>query len=220
MRVYHLTSQKWALEAIKLRRLKVSRFSDLNDPFELLGLELKTKEEKKAFNKLKDEINDLIGPICFSKNWDNPVLWSHYGDKHKGICLGFDILDDWAYEIDYVGERLKDDLEGHIDKMSEKIFGNKLLTTKFDHWRYEEEVRMILNLKDMTYEKALHFLPFCEGLKLKEVIVGPRCDLKLANIKNTMSPSDMNVKLIKSRLAFRSFKVVRNKAFKVFYHNA
>jgi hypothetical protein len=204
MRVYHLTSEKWALEAIKLRRLKVSRFSDLNDPFELLGLELNTKEDRKAFNKLKDEVNDLVGPLCFSKKWKNPVLWSHYGDKHKGICLGFDILDDWAYEIDYVGERLKEDIEGHVSEMLEETFGHKLLTTKYEHWQYEEEVRMIVNLKDMEHEKGLYFLPFCEGLKLKEVIVGPRCELALHSIKSKLSKSDVNVKLTKSRLAFKS----------------
>ena len=220
MRVYNFTSEKWALEAIKLRRIKVSRFSDLNYPFELLGLELKTKEDRKAFKKLKDEVDELIGPICFSKIWKNPVLWSHYGDKHKGICLGFDIIDEWAYEIDYVGERLKDDIEGHVSDMLEETLGHKLLTTKFEHWHYEEEVRMIVNLKDMEYAKGLYFLPFCEGLKLKEIIVGPRCDQKLINLKNMLSTLDKDVQIMKSRLVFKSFGVVRNEAIKVLHHNA
>ena len=29
--------------------------------------------------------------LCFSRNWDNLLLWSHYGDRHMGVCLGFDI---------------------------------------------------------------------------------------------------------------------------------
>ena len=31
--------------------------------------------------------------LCFSRNWDNLLLWSHYGDSHTGVCLGFDIAE-------------------------------------------------------------------------------------------------------------------------------
>ena len=38
VRAYHMTSVPHALSDIKRRRLKVARFSEVNDPFELLGL--------------------------------------------------------------------------------------------------------------------------------------------------------------------------------------
>ena len=40
MRVYKFLNAKYGLEALKNRRLKIARISDLNDPFELLGVNL------------------------------------------------------------------------------------------------------------------------------------------------------------------------------------
>jgi hypothetical protein len=38
MRVFYLTGAQFALSNLALRRVKISRFEDLNDPFELLGI--------------------------------------------------------------------------------------------------------------------------------------------------------------------------------------
>ncbi len=32
---------------------------------------------------------DWLGVTCFSENDNNPVMWSHYADSHKGIILEF-----------------------------------------------------------------------------------------------------------------------------------
>jgi hypothetical protein len=148
MRAYYLTCERWALEAIKRRRLKLSLLNEMNDPFELLGRELKTRNDRAEFLQGKEEMNETIGVLCFSQSWDNPVLWSHYADKHRGICLGFDVLDDWVLEISYQGKRLQEEVEGELPVQDHKTLGQKLLTTKYEHWRYENEVRMILKLED------------------------------------------------------------------------
>jgi hypothetical protein len=31
------------------------------------------------------------GVCCFSTSFKNPLLWSHYGDKHNGICIGYNL---------------------------------------------------------------------------------------------------------------------------------
>ena len=209
MRAYYLTRQDWGLEAIKLRRVKLSLFDEMNDPFELLGVELKTKEDRAEFYQLKEEMNQTIGALCFSRNWNNPVLWSHYGDRHRGLCLGFDLLDEWAFEVSYQGERLKGEVESELPKKDHETFGHKLLLTKYEHWRYEDEVRMILELKNVVHENNMYFLPFSNALRLSEVIVGPRCALALENLRRIVSPLDVSVRLTKSRLAFDSYKVVR-----------
>ena len=40
MHVYHFLCAKFGLEALRKRRLRVSRIMDLNDPFEFLGVDL------------------------------------------------------------------------------------------------------------------------------------------------------------------------------------
>jgi hypothetical protein len=42
-RLYHLTSAEYAISAIVFGRLKLARFAQLNDPFELLGYAAKVR---------------------------------------------------------------------------------------------------------------------------------------------------------------------------------
>ncbi|MDQ3181107.1 MAG: DUF2971 domain-containing protein, partial [Acidobacteriota bacterium] len=174
MRVYHLLSAKYAIENLKNQRLKISLFDDLNDPFELLSVELSKPTNRKKFLELKKDINEKKGVLCFSRSWKNPVLWSHYGDKHKGICLGFDIPDTLLEKVIYKGERLPIDVEkelneGNLNGRMEK----KLLITKFEHWSYEEEERVILQLveadKREIEKTELYFKKFDDNLKIKEI---------------------------------------------------
>ncbi|MDD2367642.1 MAG: DUF2971 domain-containing protein [Desulfuromonadaceae bacterium] len=211
MRAYHLMSEHWALEALKLRRLKLSLLEDMNDPFELLGITLKKPSDRHVFRKLKTEMNRTIGVLCFSRSWSNPVLWSHYGDRHYGVCLGFDIPDEWAKEVTYHGNRLESALEQKLSHNSQESLGYTLITTKYEHWRYEDEVRMIVRLEDAQYVDDHYFIQFCDGLKLREVITGPRCKLSQKQLLKVVAHEDRNVTTIKGRLAFSSFKVVQKK---------
>jgi hypothetical protein len=43
LRLYHFTSSEYAISDIGLRRLKVARLADLNDPFELMALDFGKK---------------------------------------------------------------------------------------------------------------------------------------------------------------------------------
>ncbi len=106
MRVYNFLTCENALDDISKRLVKISSLADLNDPFELMSVELPDREMRKAFKATKDYLNRHFGVICFSKRWSNPVLWAHYADKHRGICLGFDVPDSLIEEISYSGRRL------------------------------------------------------------------------------------------------------------------
>jgi len=93
MRAYYLTGSQFAVSNLALRRIKIARFADLNDPFELLGVDIGNKEHRSAFRATKDQLNESKGLICFSKSWSSPLMWGHYAEKHTGICLGFDVPD-------------------------------------------------------------------------------------------------------------------------------
>ena len=60
----------------------------MNDPFELSGSRW---SDPQVDSILSDHASATIGALCFSTNWSNPLLGSHYAEKHNGICLGFDI---------------------------------------------------------------------------------------------------------------------------------
>jgi hypothetical protein len=207
-------SEEWGLEAIQRRRLKLALFRDMNDPFELLGIDLPRRSDRRLFQELKEEMNQTVGVLCFSRAWSNPVLWSHYADRHRGICLGFDLLDQYVKPVTYSGKRLPAQVEKGLPAGSTETLGYKLLTTKYEHWRYEDEVRLIVELKHAIQDGDHHFVPFGPALQLREVISGPRCPLARLDLRTLVKNEHPRVSTVQGRLAFRTFRVVRNKAVK------
>jgi len=208
IRLYHLTSAEFAVSNIVFGRVKIAIFQDLNDPFELLSPNFKDKVTRKIIHNFKKEYGSHTGLLCFSGNWTNPVLWSHYGAKHHGICLGFDLERKPPKRVVYQDERIVTNFGGLSSKDVDKNLSELLLCTKFKHWEYEEEYRLLLQLKDAVEEGGLYFHPIGKGLDLKEVILGPLCSLPLNEIRKLADARQPGTTVFKSRLAFKSFDVV------------
>ncbi|WP_370156737.1 hypothetical protein [Ferrovibrio sp.] len=56
IRVYHLTNGKAAQAIIRDRRFKLSKFSTLNDPFELLAISIEEKNTRELSKGLKKDL--------------------------------------------------------------------------------------------------------------------------------------------------------------------
>ena len=128
------------------------------------------------FRRFRDDTDARVGLICFSADWASPVLWSNYGDKHRGICLGFDVPRTSVHQVEYESERLAAALD--VNESPEALppaLQELLLRTKFEHWSYEEEWRHFVDLAKATKEGPLYFCPFGSHMALREVILGPRC---------------------------------------------
>jgi hypothetical protein len=209
IRAYHLTSADHGISSISLRRLKVALFSEVNDPFELLGLNFHERTTRKIVRQFKALRNSKTGLVCFSANWTNPVLWSHYATRHRGICLGFDLRKTEVQRVNYEDDRLREKLNDNADPSAlPSELQDLLLRTKFSHWRYEEELRMFVELSRAKKEHGLHFWPFSTDLRLAEVILGPLCEVPLASIRELTDATNVQAVVFKARLAFRSFRVV------------
>jgi hypothetical protein len=105
--------------------------------------------------------------FCLAKEYDITMMWSHYADSHKGICVGIKAIHESESKTPQIGLSLPDEDSGinqtiywpvyevkyaadnelnppikffsdDSDKIIEKI------TTKSDCWSYEKEMRMIL----------------------------------------------------------------------------
>ena len=209
--VYYFTSAEHAISDIALGRIKVARFSDANDPFELLALHfLRGSHLRQATVDFKKVHDSQAGMLCFSQNLSNPVLWSHYADNHKGVCLGFDLLRTHAQVIRYEKDRLlkelqrADDDPNKLSASSQKL----LVTTKSEHWDYEEEIRFPLQLADTFQEGSQYFYAIGETLRLSEVILGERCSHSLEAVRKLVNALYSNVVTIKARLASGHFGIV------------
>jgi hypothetical protein len=106
MRPYYMTSHEIAVNYIlPEKRMKLSRFHELNDPFELKPHALDDKVLRQFMNLLEEEYFARKGILCFSDNWRSPVMWAHYAAKHYGVCLGFDVPDEVVRSVEYNPER-------------------------------------------------------------------------------------------------------------------
>lgn len=216
MRVYQLTSHKNATSNIKNKRIKISTIEELNDPFELLGTQLGNKELRDSFLQTRKSIAQKYGILCFTKDWHNPVLWGHYGDKHYGICLGFDVPESEVQEVEYVPARKLVEFNPVNGKTNlDKNSMLKLICQKYEDWKYEAEYRGWAGLNDKDPDTGLYFLDFSQDLRLKEIIIGPRNQARPIDINKIVNNSIKGVSIIKSRLAFNSYTVVPNKNYKI-----
>lgn len=212
MRVYYLTGAQFALNNLALRRIKIARFEDLNDPFELLGVDVGDKEHRAAFRATKEQINESKGLICFSKSWSNPLMWGHYAEKHTGMCLGFDVPDKLLAPVIYAKRLLKMEIDPKTrkPKPTERVV-NQLLRTKFYDWKYEDEMRLFVELDHDTVESEKYFYSFSGDLMLREIILGPRCELPIEGVRSIVADFKPPVVVSKSRIAFTRFEVLENK---------
>lgn len=212
MTIYHFLPSQYALEDLEKRRLKIALFDDMNDPFELLALELGDKTLRRPYREFVRNMARNYGVLCFSRRWCNPVLWSNYADKHRGICLGFEVPSNSLLEVRYAANRL-------LRKVSEELKAcgldqddmKEILRTKFKSWEYEEESRVFLRLEDRDPDSGLYFKEFGSDLTLTQVILGARCETTKARAVERMGAAATSGRVIKARLAFTEFGIVRNK---------
>jgi len=93
-----------------------------------------------------------FGVSCFSQDWDVPLLWSHYADSHRGICVEYQVHpmkmsynpEDLHFGQHYV--RYTTELPTLC--LSEILFSphqvlSSLLATKHADWSYEKEWRLV-----------------------------------------------------------------------------
>lgn len=216
MRLYHFIRERFGLEAIRDSRLKIARLNDLNDPFEFLGLKM-TPDIRPALKSLKNEMADRYGLICMSKTWQHPLLWGHYADSHRGLCLGFDVPDDGTFAVvhyrpdrptlaEFGRQRVQD-----IDE-SDMI---KMLYTKFDAWRYEEEFRCFTRLEEKDPVSGYYFADFGDKMMLREVIVGERCNITFDHLQEVLGERHPTALTYRGRAGFMQFQVVQNRSGRV-----
>lgn len=205
MRAYKFIDAQFGLKSLRERRLKISRIGDLNDPFELLPYNLANKNHRQALQKSREKLAANRGLLCFSTTWRDPVMWAHYSDKHRGICLGFEIPGnrDICKRVSYRMERLP------FPATLTLADADAMLFTKYSNWKYEQEMRMWAKLDNA--ENELYFYDFDKTLRLVEVIVGARCTLTRGDLTEALGALVKNVTLIKARPGFQRFEIVRQK---------
>ncbi|WP_258018713.1 DUF2971 domain-containing protein, partial [Brachyspira hampsonii] len=107
------------------------------------------------------EILDKIKVSCLTTHNDNTLMWSHYADKHQGICIEYDITSIHNREnlilkkVNYEASLTTNNINYYTDTMG-KLFNNvktsdnrnidyiiDTFTVKSKEWEYEDEYRIL-----------------------------------------------------------------------------
>ena len=91
------------------------------------------------------------GVCCFSTTYANPLLWSHYGDQHRGLCIGYGLdrmPEPELHRVVYGGKRsVKTSVLTralvHEEPQARSELDRDVLLRKARGWGYEKEWRLV-----------------------------------------------------------------------------
>ena len=101
-----------------------------------------------------------IAISCFSEEFDNMLMWSHYSGSHKGVCIGFNL------------RKLYLAIKSYYPALVKVKYNNKFIRTdyfrnpkeaignwyrfKSDCWSYEKEIRIVLTNLTLDSTKQIY----------------------------------------------------------------
>lgn len=101
---------------------------------------------KHVSNEMQRDMANILaraGIYCLSEKRDDLLMWAHYADNHRGICLEFDGKSPFMLEamrVIYTDRRPSIDQLRRAGSHAEM---EKALLTKSSQWSYEAEWRII-----------------------------------------------------------------------------
>ncbi len=138
-------------EEVMINVLSSSKDALKNQQFLECINELQKNYIDEISNKFQSEKTLLS---CFSDDYKNILMWSHYADNHKGFCVEYDISDrDLQYDdfmrmlhpVIYAENFLN---INYSQIQLKYVVGFCLVLQKFIDWQYENEYRLIMNSKE------------------------------------------------------------------------
>lgn len=137
------------LSAIERGRIYCGTFDYMNDPMEGFYRPNAHLKDQASNRKLSDRVLSEklgLGVASLSETWDNELMWAHYADGFRGICVAYKVspllggLDDqFAFSRVSYGDK------PHylsLQSMRDEDRARAILSTKSLKWAYEREWRL------------------------------------------------------------------------------
>lgn len=98
-------------------------------------------------NSASNYIEESIGVTCFSENFNNTLMWSHYGNSHRGLVLEFEkdikgSLSRRMLPVNYFESFPIINISDYTEEQMISIVYQVICAKGFD-WEYENEWRAI-----------------------------------------------------------------------------
>lgn len=220
------------LNMLQNNYLYFSDFSKLNDPFDcrLISEYKNNSSMDSSFIKIGDP-----KIMSLSMTGDNPLLWSHYADEHRGICIGYNFNLDSLISNNVISNIVKysESIIPLHEEILENLYSIKIsevkktplpsnkhllnaMIVKSKEWEYEQEFRLIsfadskLLNKDLFSISSVDFGYLCSFKDIRSVLQKMRKGYGESTISQDSSNSVIfgNMKVIFSK---------KNKSSKAFF---
>lgn len=147
------------------------------------------------------------GVCCFSSTYDNSLLWSHYGDQHQGLCIGYNLErnpkprlhkvvygDNRILHTSLIAKAILDKDPEALDRLDESV-----LLRKATPWRYEDEWRLFDKI-------GLNESP----LAMTDITFGLRCpDSIIHTVVSALSGRDRSIEFYQITQTNGSYELCR-----------
>ncbi len=153
-------------------------------------LEKEKVKVQKDIDKDLEKFRKSSRIACFSETYDSLLMWSHYADYHRGICLEYSFEDikklGSFYPIIYTDKF--ENLVNYVDIKGGKIDNGaiRLFLNKSKEWSYEKEWRII----DCLSENGAENGRVLKELKPQSILMGCRISdddgKRISNVANVL----------------------------------
>jgi hypothetical protein len=149
------------LDAIEQAYLFCVPFRSLNDPMEGVWGPTSSLRGQTRYRELRSEINDhktRLRICSFSEVYNHELMWAHYADQFKGICIRFDLskllkrlTNDAAFVRMFYNEHRP---LMHSTDTNPHELARRALSSKSYRWLYEREWRLFAPQGKACYRAA------------------------------------------------------------------
>ena len=135
----------------------------------------------------KSVMSKHVGVSCMSKVATSNLMWAHYADSHRGLCIGFsfDVSDIILIDNKEVKYR---DTKVHLPSYFVTLTNEdrnpyyaEIAFSKGEEWSYEKEHRYVADLGTCKTEKRgckTYYYQDIDKRDVKQVVLGIQCDLE------------------------------------------
>lgn len=219
--LYKYISARYAEDILRNQHLMLDNGTGFNDPFELRVSDRRYGTDRPILG---------LRILCLTNSNRKKLMWSHYADSHKGLCLVVEVPESLVCPVCYSGNRIFED--SNIDDIlikgkstSKKLLKNKpIIDLPYEHkvalikdqkWEYEKEYRIVLDesspLLTVDSENRFFF-----DLKIKRIYLGCRFEENKAEAKTSIlsACSDNSIGIQRMYMSKENYAVKAEKVAK------
>jgi hypothetical protein len=210
---YRYLRDEAAIKTIEAHAFRVSRLTELNDPFEWrVGCEGYDPElADQVIDSFVECASQDMGIICFSKEIKDPILWSHYTNIHRGMAFAVNSnLVPNLYEVDYDKPQIVIQIKHFLTmpESEQKKTIENLHKQKSPSWSFEQESRFVIELNLCKPSGGSYYWDKMQPNFITHAIIGFRSSINEQYLRRALDLNGFqHVEVLKAKRSLKNYEI-------------